>query len=316
MKAHLSELPELEYLITYKKYNKYLSTYGDNIKLFINPKTNRIHGSYTLGYTDTGRLSSMKPNIQNFPREEWYRKLFIPQNDNVLVCADFSQVEVRVAAILSGEENMLKAYREGKDLYKHTASLLFRKPEEEITKEERQRAKAVVLGLQFGMGYKTLCKYALNYGVKLSEEESNTLVVRYKEAYPRLTAWQVETTTIASELLSTQTVCGMKRKLSDDNYYTCSLNTPVQGSAAEVILVALTVLDEYIQKNNLSAKIVATVHDEILVECSKEDSQVVKKALETIMHKAFIFVFDKVGIKGADANIVEAHIGGNWYEAK
>ena len=108
----------------------------------------------------------------------------------------------------------------------------------------------------------------------------------------------------------------MKRKLSDDNYYTCSLNTPVQGSAAEVILVALTVLDEYIQKNNLSAKIVATVHDEILVECSKEDSQVVKKALETIMHKAFIFVFDKVGIKGADANIVEAHIGGNWYEAK
>ena len=92
------------------------------------------------------------------------------------------------------------------------------------------------------MGYKTLCKYALNYGVKLSEEESNTLVVRYKEAYPRLTAWQVETTTIASELLSTQTVCGMKRKLSDDNYYTCSLNTPVQGSAAEVILVALTVL--------------------------------------------------------------------------
>ena len=316
LKAHLSELPELEYLITYKKYNKYLSTYGDNIKLFINPKTNRIHGSYTLGYTDTGRLSSMKPNIQNFPREEWYRKLFIPQNDNVLVCADFSQVEVRVAAILSGEENMLKAYREGKDLYKHTASLLFRKPEEEITKEERQRAKAVVLGLQFGMGYKTLCKYALNYGVKLSEEESNTLVVRYKEAYPRLTAWQVETTTIASELLSTQTVCGMKRKLSDDNYYTCSLNTPVQGSAAEVILVALTVLDEYIQKNKLSAKIVATVHDEILVECSKEDSQVVKKALETIMHKAFIFVFDRVGIRGADANIVEAHIGGNWYEAK
>lgn len=316
LKAHLSELPELEYLITYKKYNKYLSTYGDNIKLFINPKTNRIHGSYTLGYTDTGRLSSMKPNIQNFPREEWYRKLFIPQNDNVLVCADFSQVEVRVAAILSGEENMLKAYREGKDLYKHTASLLFRKLEEEITKEERQRAKAVVLGLQFGMGYKTLCKYALNYGVKLSEEESNTLVVRYKEAYPRLTAWQVETTTIASELLSTQTVCGMKRKLSDDNYYTCSLNTPVQGSAAEVILVALTVLDEYIQKNKLSAKIVATVHDEILVECSKEDSQVVKKALETIMHKAFIFVFDRIGIKGADANIVEAHIGGNWYEAK
>ena len=316
LKAHLSELPELEYLITYKKYNKYLSTYGDNIKLFINPLTARIHSSYTLGYTDTGRLSSMKPNIQNFPREEWYRKLFIPQDDNVFVCADFSQVEVRVAAILSGEENMLKAYREGKDLYKHTASLLFKKPEDEITKEERQRAKAVVLGLQFGMGYKTLCKYALNYGVKLSEDESNVLVVRYKEAYPRLTAWQVETTSIASELLSTQTVCGLKRKLSDDNYYTCSLNTPVQGSAAEVILVALTALDTYINKNDLTAKIVATVHDEILVECSKEDSLRIKNALENIMLKAFQFVFSKVGIRGADANIVEAHIGGNWYEAK
>ena len=114
----------------------------------------------------------MKPNIQNFPREEWYRSIFIPEEKNVLVCADYSQVEVRVAAILSGEERMLKAYREGKDLYKHTASLLLHKPEADITKAERQQAKAVVLGLQFGMGAKTLCKYALNYNVVLSEGES------------------------------------------------------------------------------------------------------------------------------------------------
>jgi DNA polymerase-1 len=325
IKAHVKDLPELEPLLTYKKYNKYLSTYGDNIKKFI--VGGRLHPSYTLGYTDTGRLSSMQPNIQNFPREQWYRELFIPEPiffsfmpnfGRTFVCADFSQVEVRVAAILSGEENMLKAYREGKDLYKHTASLLFQKPEQDITKEERQRAKAVVLGLQFGMGAKTLCKYALNYGVNLTEEESDTLVTRYKEAYPKLNLWQIQTTALARETMETKTVCGLKRRLSEDNYYTCSLNTPVQGSAAEVILVALTALDKYIEDNPIleGTKIVATVHDEILVECFINNAVTIKTALENIMHKAFVYVFENIGIKGADHNIVEAHIGKNWAEAK
>lgn len=315
LRAHIKELPEIEPLITYKKYNKYLSTYGDSIKKCI-LTDGRIHSSYTLGYTDTGRLSSMQPNIQNFPREDWYRKLFIPDTNNVFVCADFSQVEVRVAAILSGEENMLKAYREGKDLYKHTASLLFQKPEKDITKEERQRAKAVVLGLQFGMGYKTLCKYALNYGVNLTEDESATLVSRYKEAYPRLNLWQIQTTALASETMITSTVGGLKRRLSAENYYTCSLNTPVQGSAAEVILAALIALDRYIQASEIPAKIVATVHDEILVETIKGSEDKIKQALETIMLKAFRFIFEKQGIKGADYNIVEAHAGKSWYDAK
>ena len=315
LKSHVKDLPELEPLITYKKYNKYLSTYGDSILKFIFPD-GRIHPSYTLGYTDTGRLSSMQPNIQNFPREEWYRKLFVPEETNVFVCADFSQVEVRVAAILSGEENMLKAYREGKDLYKHTASLLFRKPEQDITKEERQRAKAVVLGLQFGMGSKTLCKYALNYGVNLTEEESETLVTRYKEAYPKLNLWQIQTTALARETMQIKTVGGLSRRLSEDNYYTCSLNTPVQGSAAEVILSALCALDTYLYDHGIPAKIVATVHDEVLVEVEKDFTDTVCKALENIMWKAFRFIFEKQGIRGADYNIVEAHAGKSWYDAK
>lgn len=316
LRMHLSEVPALSPLVEYKKYYKYLSTYGDNIKAFINPITGRIHGEYKLGFTDTGRLSSIKPNIQNFPREEWYRKLFVPEKGNVLVCADYSQVEVRIAAILSHEENMLRAYREGKDLYKQTASLLLHKKEEDITKAERQRAKAVVLGLQFGMGAKTLVKYALNYGVVMSEDESVELVTRYREAYPSLYKWQMNTTAIANETLMTETVCGMKRKLDDDTYYTCSLNTPVQGSAAEVILYALWKLDKTICDNNIPARIVATVHDEILVECAASVGEKVKDILSKVMLEAFRFVFTRIGIQGADANIVEAHMGGTWFDAK
>ena len=316
LKNHVREVPKLLSLVEYKKYYKYLSTYGDNIKAFINPVSGRIHGDYKLAFTDTGRLSSMKPNIQNFPREEWYRSIFIPEKNNVLVCADYSQVEVRVAAILSGEERMLKAYREGKDLYKHTASLLLHKPEAEITKAERQQAKAVVLGLQFGMGASTLCKYALNYNVVLTEAESNKLVDGYRQAYPMLYEWQLNTTALAKETLMCETVCGMKRKLDDDNYYTCSLNTPVQGSSAEVILYALWKLDKEICDNNIPARIVATVHDEVLVECDKRVGEKVRDMLSRVMLEAFRFVFNRIGIKGADANIVEAHIGENWYEAK
>ena len=316
LKNHVREVPKLLALVEYKKYYKYLSTYGDNIKAFINPVSGRIHGDYKLAFTDTGRLSSMKPNIQNFPREEWYRSIFIPEKKNVLVCADYSQVEVRVAAILSGEERMLKAYREGKDLYKHTASLLLHKPESEITKAERQQAKAVVLGLQFGMGASTLCKYALNYNVVLTEAESKKLVDGYRQAYPMLYEWQLNTTALAKETLMCETVCGMKRKLDDDNYYTCSLNTPVQGSSAEVILYALWKLDKEICDNNIPARIVATVHDEVLVECDKRVGEKVRDMLSRVMLEAFRFVFNRIGIKGADANIVEAHIGGNWYEAK
>ena len=316
LRNHVNEVPKLLPLVEYKKYYKYLSTYGDNIKAFINPVSGRIHGDYKLAFTDTGRLSSMKPNIQNFPREEWYRSIFIPEEKNVLVCADYSQVEVRVAAILSGEERMLKAYREGKDLYKHTASLLLHKPEAEITKAERQQAKAVVLGLQFGMGAKTLCKYALNYNVVLSEGESEKLVSRYRQAYPMLYEWQLNTTALAKETLMCETVCGMKRKLDEDNYYTCSLNTPVQGSSAEVILYALWKLDKEICDNNIPARIVATVHDEVLVECDKRVGEKVRELLSRVMLEAFRFVFKRVGIRGADDNIVEAHIGGNWYEAK
>ena len=316
LRNHVNEVPKLLPLVEYKKYYKYLSTYGDNIKAFINPVSGRIHGDYKLAFTDTGRLSSMKPNIQNFPREEWYRSIFIPEKKNVLVCADYSQVEVRVAAILSGEERMLKAYREGKDLYKHTASLLLHKPEAEITKAERQQAKAVVLGLQFGMGASTLCKYALNYNVVLTEAESKKLVDSYRQAYPMLYEWQLNTTALAKETLMCETVCGMKRKLDEDNYYTCSLNTPVQGSSAEVILYALWKLDKEICDNNIPARIVATVHDEVLVECDKRVGEKVRELLSRVMLEAFRFVFNRVGIKGADANIVEAHIGGNWYEAK
>lgn len=310
---------QLNPLITYKKYQKYISTYGDSIKELINPVTKRLHPSYTLAFTDTGRMSSRDPNVQNFPRPDEelgnYRELFVPQWDSTtFVCADYSQVEVRVAAILSKDKRMLEAYKTGKDLYKLTASLILHKPEEEITKAERQRAKAVVLGLQFGMGYKKLCLYAKQYGVEMSEEESNTLVMNYEKAFPELHKWQRKTTGEAGVTLVARTVGGMIRRLSSDNYYTCSLNTPVQGSAAEALLYTLNLLDREFIINKIPAKIVAAVHDEILVECKKEVAEQVKYLLEQSMMLGFTHVFPEHF--GAVNNIVEAHIGDSWYDAK
>ena len=325
LKTDTATLMESEYmwqlkpLITYKKYQKYISTYGDSIKELINPVTKRLHPSYTLAFTDTGRMSSRDPNVQNFPRPDEdlgnYRELFVPQwESTTFVCADYSQVEVRVAAILSKDKRMLEAYRTGKDLYKLTASLILHKPEEEITKAERQRAKAVVLGLQFGMGYKKLRLYAKQYGVDMSEEESLKLVENYRLAYPDLYDWQQRTTRESAISLVAKTVGGMVRKLSEDNYYTCSLNTPVQGSAAEALLYTLNLLDREFITNKIPAKIVATVHDEILVECKKEVAEQVKDLLEQSMMLGFTHVFPEDF--GAVNNIVEAHIGDSWYDAK
>lgn len=310
----------LKPLVTYKKYQKYISTYGDSIKAMINPVTHRLHPSYTLAFTDTGRMSSRDPNVQNFPRPDEqlgnYRELFVPQfpGKTTFVCADYSQVEVRVAAILSKDKRMLEAYRTGKDLYKLTASLILHKKEEDITKEERQRAKAVVLGLQFGMGYKKLCQYAKQYGVEMSEDESAKLVENYRLAYPNLYEWQQRTTREAAISLKAKTVGGMVRKLNEDNYYTCSLNTPVQGSAAEALLYTLWLLDRQFVHEKLPAKIVATVHDEILVECKVEVAEKVKELLEQAMMLGFTHVFPEN--YGAVNNIVEAHIGDSWYDAK
>lgn len=310
----------LKPLVTYKKYQKYISTYGDSIKAMINPVTKRLHPSYTLAFTDTGRMSSRDPNVQNFPRPDEqlgnYRELFVPQwkGKTTFVCADYSQVEVRVAAILSKDKRMLEAYKTGKDLYKLTASLILHKKEEDVTKEERQRAKAVVLGLQFGMGYNKLCQYAKQYGVNMSEDESAKLVENYRLAYPNLYEWQQRTTREAALSLKAKTVGGMVRKLNEDNYYTCSLNTPVQGSAAEALLYTLWLLDRQFVHEKLPAKIVATVHDEILVECKVEVAEKVKELLEQAMMLGFTHVFPEN--YGAVNNIVEAHIGDSWYDAK
>lgn len=305
----------LKPLVEFKKYQKYLSTYGESIKEMINPVTKRLHPQYTVAFTESGRLSSMNPNVQNFPRGGEYRSLFVPQfKSTTLVCADYSQVEVRVAAILSKDKRMLEAYSNGKDLYRQTASLILHKPEDSITKQERQRAKAVVLGLQFGMGAKKLCLYAKNYGVDMTPEESEVLVRNYRQAYPELYAWQIQTTEQAALSLKAYTVGGMVRQLSENNYYTCSLNTPVQGSAAEAILFAIADLDKIFIQRGWPAKIVATVHDEILVECKTSVADVVKGLLEQSMMLGFLHVFPET--YGAIHNIVEAHKGASWYEAK
>lgn len=309
------EVEALKPLVKFKKFQKYLTTYGEPMKKFINPVDGRLHPNYTIAFTESGRLSSMNPNVQNFPRGGEYRGLFTNQfEDTTLVCADYSQVEVRVAAILSHDVRMLEAYRTGKDLYKLTASLILHKTEDTITKAERQRAKAVVLGLQFGMGANKLCLYAKQYGVEMSNEESKQLVKNYRLAYPDLYAWQMDTTEKAAMSLRATTVGGMIRKLSSDNYYTCSLNTPVQGSAAEAILYAIALLDREFIFHKLPAKIVATVHDEILVECKKEVAEKVKTTLEDCMMLGFNHVFPNDF--GAINNIVEAHIGNSWYDAK
>jgi DNA polymerase-1 len=271
----------------------------------------RIHASYRQMGTETGRLSCSSPNLQQVPREAEFRRLFRARGGYKLVVADFSQVELRVAAELSGEERMRAAYRAGRDLHTETAALVTGKSADTITKKERTSAKLCNFGLLYGAGAATLRKQAVaQYGVDMDVEEAQELVTGFREAYPQLYEWQTVEGNKTTAAVFTR--YGRKRRLTGFNdKYTTRINTQVQGTAGDIAKIAIAMIWEQIKAAPAGeALLIAMVHDEIVLEV--EESAVDKWStwLAKAMEAAGAVVCKEVPI------VAEASFGDTWADAK
>ena len=313
-----SDLGFVAPLLAYKRYAKLLSTNGDTFAECISPASRRIHASFRLGGTATGRLSCWKPNVQNPPRAAGFRELFVAPEGRKLVVADYSQIELRVAALVSHDPVMLEAYANGDDLHSKTAEVVSGQKLSELSpaerKELRQKAKAVNFGLLYGQGAPGLARYAkANYGVAMTEAEAAQAKAAFLRSYPGMARWQRESSAEAKRIGKVTTPGGRVRdfRVSGGGYsYTESLNTPIQGGAAEVMLNALIRLDRYLPR--LDAMLVNVVHDEVIVEVAEEQAEEAKDLVEQAMIEGMLEMFPDASTRG----LVEAHIGSNWAEAK
>lgn len=272
----------------------------------------RIYGTYRQMGTDTGRLSAAEPNLQQVPREASFRRLFQATEGHTLVVADFSQVELRVAAQLSGEPRMQEAYLEGRDLHIETAALVTGKAPEDITKQERTSAKICNFGLLYGSGAATLRKQAVaQYGVDLTHEEAVKLVQGFRSAYPRLKAWQDEEGESTTKAVYTK--MGRRRMLSGFNdKYTTRINTQVQGTAGDIAKLAISKLwDSGLDRaSEDEAMLIAMVHDEIVLEVRTDLAELWSERLATAMESAGAEICTEVPI------VAEASSGPTWADAK
>lgn len=299
----------------FRQYKKLLSTYVDALPNEVNPKTGRIHTVYAQAVAATGRLSSNNPNLQNIPirteRGREVRKAFIPRDENyVLLAADYSQIELRIIAALSEEETMMNAFKNGEDIHASTAAKVFNVPLEEVTREQRSNAKTVNFGIIYGVS-----AFGLSNQTDLSRSEAKELIETYYETYPKLKAYMSAQVDFAREHGYVETVLNRRRYLKDINSQNAmvrsgaernAVNAPIQGSAADIIKLAMINIYNRFEKENFKSKMLLQVHDELVFDAHKDELEMIKPIIKQEMENAF---------KMAVPLDVEIGIGKNWLEA-
>jgi DNA polymerase-1 len=271
---------------------------------------NRIHGRFEPLGTATGRFSSKEPNLQNIGRGEM-REAFTAPEGHRLIVADYSQIELRAAAAIAGEPRMIEAYQAGVDLHKLTASIVLGKPESEVTKGDRQLSKAVNFGLLYGQSAKGLIRYAAtSYGVTLDEDQAQSIRQAFFRTYSRLRQWHgLSHNQAKAGITEVRTRTGRRRLIpataTEWEHFTALVNTPVQGGTADGMKHALILVDQRLPK---SARIVSTVHDEVVVECHEDTAEQCREIITTAMVEAMAALFPEVPVE------VEANICTTWAE--
>jgi len=308
-RAHLAPLandyPVVAALLNYRDVAKKVQAFAESLPVYVHPVTGRIHPTYHQLGASTGRFSCSDPNLQQIPRGVEFRSCFVPAEGYKLVIADYSQIELRVAAEISKDVRMIAAYQQGQDLHKLTASLVTGKAIDEVTKDERQAAKAVNFGLIYAMGAAGLRTYARNtYGVEMSIEQAETFRNRFFSAYKGLEQWHRSVST--SGQTSTRTIGGRLRRWRTDPKLTGLLNTPVQGTAADIIKKALALLAKALSDTGI--RIIGSVHDEILLEAPVEKAQWAAELLKSTMEKAGAYYLKLVPV------VAEATVADSWAE--
>jgi DNA polymerase I-like protein with 3'-5' exonuclease and polymerase domains len=278
--------PIISQLLEYRQHQKFLSSFGDGLLSKIHPTTGRIHASYRQLGAASGRMSCTVPNLQQIPRSPQYRQCFVADPGHVFVIADYSQMELRLAAEVSGDPTMLEVFQLGKDPHRTTAAGVLGKPEDEVTKGDRQIAKSLNFGLIYGSGAGGLQRFARSsYGVDMSLEEAKGFRDRFMGTYPGISRWHTRISAVTNRNpkdFETRTLAG-RRRWHPEPKLTTAANTPVQGTGADITKLALANLWPVLPDG---AWVVGVVHDEIIVECLQEDGDRVAELLSTAMVEA------------------------------
>ena len=310
-----SEHPIIEKILEYRQLTKLNSTYVEGLKPFINPKTNRIHSFFHQTITATGRISSTEPNLQNIPTRiefgKQLRKVFKPDQGKVYIDADYSQIELRVLAHLSEDEHMINAFKNGEDIHRQVASKVFGIPQDQVTKEQRSSAKAVNFGIVYGIS-----EFGLGEQLGIGRKKAKEYIEQYLTEYAGIRKFMQESVNKAKELGYSETMFGRKREiveLTSNNYMVrqfgerAAMNTPVQGTAADIMKIAMIKVFKELKNRNLQTKIVLQVHDEMMLEAPIQEKEEVKKLLKTCMESAASLKVPLI------AEVSEAE---NWYDCK
>lgn len=302
----------IKHIMNYRTYTKLLTTYADALPKYI--VDGRIHTNFNQTETATGRLSSDNPNLQNIPiRTELgreLRKAFIPREGFIFLDADYSQIELRILAILSNDENLINAYKGAEDVHSITASQVFSVDLNDVTKEMRRKAKAINFGIVYGMS-----SFGLSEDLHIDMKEAKEYIDRYFEKYANVKRYLDETVETAKELGYVKTYYGRVRPIPEfkkGNYMQkafakrVAMNSPIQGTAADIMKIAMINVDNMLHKSNLESRIVLQVHDEILIECKIGEEEKVRQILKTGMTDYFKFPIELA---------IEINEGDNWEAA-
>lgn len=309
------DYPVVSKILEYRQLSKLKSTYADGLAVYIGEEDQRIHGKFNQTITATGRISSTEPNLQNIPvRMELgrlIRKVFVPKDGYVFVDADYSQIELRVLAHCSGDKELIQAYREARDIHRITASQVFHTPFDEVTDLQRRNAKAVNFGIVYGIS-----SFGLSQDLSITRKEAAEYIERYFETYPGIKTFLDDTVAHAKEQGYVVTLFGRRRpvpELSSSNFMQrqfgerVAMNSPIQGTAADIIKIAMIAVDKELTKRKMKSRLVLQVHDELLVEAWKEELEEVQAILKECMENAATL----------DVPLdIDMHTGQSWYEAK
>lgn len=307
------DYPFVSKILEYRQLTKLKSTYADGLAVYIG-EDNRIHGKFNQTITATGRISSTEPNLQNIPvrmplgRE--IRKVFIPKEGCVFIDADYSQIELRILAHMSDDKNLIDAYNHSKDIHAATASLVFHVPLEEVTKEQRSNAKAVNFGIVYGIS-----SFGLSNDLSISRKEAEQYIKDYFISYPGIKNYLDNSVKEAKEKGYSVTMFGRRRpipELTSGNFMQrqfgerVAMNSPIQGSAADIMKIAMINVAKELKEKDLKSKIVLQVHDELLIEAYENEVEQVKDILKRNMEQAAHLTVPLD---------VDVQVGNNWDEA-
>ena len=310
------EAPIVQKILRYRSLSKLLSTYVDALPLLVNDETGRVHSSFNQTVAATGRLSSSNPNLQNIPMRTpqgaEIRKAFVPTDENhTLIASDYSQIELRLVAALSGDEGMVDAFTKGRDIHTATAALVFDVPFEEVSRHQRNQAKTINFAILYGAGATRLMQQ-----LEITRKEASELIKNYYERFPGLKAFMSTSVETAREEGYAMTLLGRKRGLRDINSKSgltrsiaerMAMNTPIQGTAADMIKVAMIRIDKALRDGNFKTKMIMQVHDELVFDAPKDEVEKIVPMVEELMREAIPDLSVPI--------VVETDMGDNWLEA-